>query len=824
MVRLALATVRARVVSFAGVFVALALGVGVIAMMILALWSVGTSVSSGAQRYADAPVVVTKPVVYQLTDADDGDVRKFPIVRPGNLPEQTVTALAKTGRTVEDRSFSARVEDGPGDQVGHAWSSAAFTPYRLAAGHAPRAADEIVVGGGEPSLVGRTVGVTVAGEVGHYKVVGVTDLVWFEDAVFFTDAQAKKLSPGVQAVVAYGKADRIRAAAPGTSVLTGDDRLFAEVQQEGGREQLLDAEGMAGTSLLIVAFVAVFVVVATFAFVVDQRRRELALFRSIGATPGQVRRMVIMEALLLAAFASAVGCAIGSQGTGPLRDFMIDKGIAPAWFQIDFVWPPLIIAFAVGLVSALVGTAAVSWKAGRVKPAEALREATGKRRVLAPVRIVLGLVVLGLGLQKGLSAMDSPLTAMSMQSFFPVPVLIVGGCALLTPLLLRPVLFLASWPLSKLGAGAMIVREGVLFASRRTSSVAAPVVLAIGLGGALLTAPLAAGAAGDADLRAQTKADYTVVAEDGTSISPAAAQKVREVPGTESAVLTFGELRLSDAQKRYIGTLSTWAVDPKALQATHALKVVSGSMNGFGKQQLVLDKETADEFGIATGDKVRAGLPDGTTVNLTVAALTGHSVLGETGYVSADHAAGGDPTRIDVKVTGGGDAAAVAAALRKAVAGQPAEVSPMGEYLDRMRAQKQDQAQLATRIVFGLAMGYALLSIANTLVMAAPGRRRELAALNLTGATRGDALKFVAAETAVAALAGAILGGIAATLVVLAQRVALTELADNFAFSVPWASVIGIAAACGAVAVTVAVFATRFFLRGRLLDLIGKGE
>ncbi len=823
MVRLALATVRARAVSFAGAFVALALGVGVIAMMILALWAVGSGVQSGPQRYAAAPAVVTGPVIYELAD-EDGDPRKFPVVRPGDLPAKTVTAVAATGKAVEDRSFSAVVEDGPGDQVGHPWSAAAFTPYELADGRAPQAPDEIVVGGGEKSLVGKTVEVAVPGGVGEYEVVGVTELVWFEDAVFFTDAEAKRLSPGVQAVVAYGPADSVRTAAAGASVLTGDDRLFAEVEQEGGREQLLDAEGMAGTSLLIVAFVAVFVVVATFAFVVDQRRRELALFRSIGATPGQVRRMVLMEALLLAALASAVGCAIGSQGAAPLQEFMIDRDIAPAWFEIEFVWPPLIIAFAVGLLSALIGTAAVSWKAGRVKPAEALREATGKRRVLAPVRIVLGLALLAFGLQKGASAMDSPLTAMSMQSFFPVPVLIVGACALLTPLLLRPVLFLASWPLGRLGAGAMIVRESVLFASRRTSSIAAPVVLAIGLGGALLTAPLAAGDAGNAGLRAQTRADFTVVAEDGATISPAAAQKVRDVPGAEAAVLTPGELRLSGARDLYIGTLSTWAVEPEALAATQNLKVATGSLDKFDSEHLVLDQETADEFGIEVGDQVTAGLPDGTPVKLTVAALTGHSVLGEQGYVTADHTAGGAPTRIDVTVAEGGDAAAVGAALRAAVADSKVQVAAMDAYLNEMRAEKQDQAQLATRIVFALAMGYALLSIANTLVMAAPGRRRELAGLNLTGATRGDTIKFVGAETAVAALAGAILGAIAAGLVIAAQRIALFELADGFAFSVPWASVAGIAAACAVLAVLVSVVATRFSLRGRLLDLAGKGE
>ncbi|MFJ4712055.1 FtsX-like permease family protein [Streptomyces sp. NPDC088785] len=823
MVRLALATVRSRAVSYAGAFLALALGVGIIAMMTLALWAVGSTDLSGPQRYAAAPAVVTQPVTYRLKD-DDGDPREFPIARPGELPAATVKALAGTGRTVEDRSFSARLADGPGDQVGHPWSTAAFTPYHLASGRAPRADGEIVVGGGDPSLVGRTVRVAVDGAFTGYRVVGVTRLVWFEDALFFTDAEAKKLSPGVQAVVAYASPAEVRAAAGRASVLTGADRLLAEADQEGGRDQLRDAEGMAGTSLMIVAFVAIFVVIATFAFVVDQRRRELALLRTIGATPGQVRRMVLFEALLLAVVASALGCLIGTQGASMLQDFMIDKDIAPAWYEIDVVWPPLVIAFAAGLLSSMIGTVAVSWKAGRVRPAEALREATGRRGALTPVRLVLGVVLLGLGLQKSASAVDSPLTAMSMQNYFPVPVLIVGGCALLTPLLLRPVLFLASWPLSRLGAGAMIVREGALFAGRRTASVAAPVVLALGLGGALLTAPLAAGDAGSAGLRAATRADFTVVADDGATIGDGVRDEVLGLHGVRVAALTPGELRLSGEKDRYIGTLSSWAVDPKALSATQNLKVTDGSLARFGDDQLVLDADTAGEFGIAAGDRVRAGLPDGSAVDLTVAALTGPSVLGETGYVSAAHAAGGAATRIDVSVDRGGDVAAVGAALRKATRGQPVEVAAMGDYLDDLRSGQQKQARLATLIIFALALGYALLAIANTLVMAAPGRRRELAALNLSGATRGDTLKYVAAETGVAAVAGCVLGAVAAGLVVGGQRLALTELAGDFAVVVPWGSILAVAVACAVVAVSVAVVATRFFLRGRLLDLITKGD
>ena len=70
---------------------------------------------------------------------------------------------------------------------------------------------------------------------------------------------------------------------------------------------------MAGLTVfaLLAAFVAIFVVASTFALSVQQRHRELALFRAIGCTPRQVRRMVAGEALLVSIAAVAVAAPIG---------------------------------------------------------------------------------------------------------------------------------------------------------------------------------------------------------------------------------------------------------------------------------------------------------------------------------------------------------------------------------------------------------------------------------------------------------------------------------------------------------------------------------
>ena len=84
---------------------------------------------------------------------------------------------------------------------------------------------------------------------------------------------------------------------PDLRVLTGAKRADAESPENAvSREDIV-----AGLTVFAVlaAFIAVFVVASTFALSVQQRHRELALFRAIGSTPNQVRRMVAGEALFI---------------------------------------------------------------------------------------------------------------------------------------------------------------------------------------------------------------------------------------------------------------------------------------------------------------------------------------------------------------------------------------------------------------------------------------------------------------------------------------------------------------------------------------------
>lgn len=268
----------------------------------------------------------------------------------------------------------------------------------------------------------------------------------------------------------------------------------------GDPGQLSSAQAMAGISTLLGVSVAVFVVAGTFAFATEQRRREIGLLRAVGATPRQVRRMIIAEAALVGLLASGTGCLLGALATPVLRSWMTSHGVAPAWFSVPVTAPPLIIAFAVGVASALAGAAAASWRAARVRPGEALRDAAVGGRVMTGTRWVLGTGLLAGGVFAGRAIIaGSPGSAVILKDDMPALVLVVTGCALLAPVLLRPVAYAATGLLTRAGTGQpavpMVVRQNVLWAGRRTAATAAPVVLALGLAIAMLTLEASASAA-----------------------------------------------------------------------------------------------------------------------------------------------------------------------------------------------------------------------------------------------------------------------------------------------------------------------------------------
>src|SRR3954469_18500718 len=92
------------------------------------------------------------------------------------------------------------------------------------------------------------------------------------------------------------------------------------------------AVAMLGVILGAATFLAGFIISSTFAFTVDQRRRDLALLRLVGGSRGQVRRLLLGEALLLGGLGAGLGVPAGRGVMAVQERLMRAMGFVPPGF------------------------------------------------------------------------------------------------------------------------------------------------------------------------------------------------------------------------------------------------------------------------------------------------------------------------------------------------------------------------------------------------------------------------------------------------------------------------------------------------------------
>ncbi|MER7724604.1 FtsX-like permease family protein [Streptomyces sp. NPDC096323] len=828
MLSLTLRGMRTRWVTFVGSFLALALGVGIIATTGLALAATFDAPRHGPERFAAAPVVVRGED--RLRVRTPSGVRTRELTSPRAVPAELAAALARLGPTVEDRTFpvstgAARLDGDGGATVGHPWPVAAATPYRLSAGRAPAAAGEVVVtaGGGADVRTGDRITVTTAAGTGARTVVGTVRPKGFETAVFFTAAESARISPHLDAVVMHADPAAVRAVVDREdrmAVLTGDDRRRADPDPDRDAEALVSVNALLGTAAGITAFVSVFVVASTFSFAVAQRRREFGLLRTAGATPGQVRRTVYAEALVIGVLASAAGCRLGLLGAPRLASWMTGEGIAPRWFAIgDQNWP-LHTAFWTGLAVALAGAVAASRRAGRVAPAEALRESAVDSGSMPLSRVLAGAAVLLTGaVLLGIALVQDPGSVLKRKTYVTQPMLFIVGFALFAPVLVRPVTrFLAWLPAQLPGATGVLARENASAGLRRTAAVAAPVILTVALAASLMgtTATLAEARATEG--RTQLTADFVVTSGGGDgALSPQFVERVRHISGVVVSASRSTSVTVLEEGTALVGSEAR-AVDPADVGAVSALPVVAGSLADLDDNSLVVNKEWMTT---TVGERVGVWLADGRKVTLRVAAVLSTGTGNNGVYVTPRNAGGAAVDRIDVKAVGGGGPSAVAAQLEAAARGTGAVVATRAGWLAEDHRRTGENTRLGLLMILLIALVYTGIALANTQVMATSDRVRDLAVLRLAGATKAQVLRLVGAEALVVVAVGAVLGGAVAALNLLGVRTALGLLDVHSAVVAPWGTIGSVVAVSALVAVVAAVLPASLALRTRPVELAG---
>ncbi|MET9292496.1 ABC transporter permease [Streptomyces sp. NPDC003077] len=777
---LVLANLRERWSGLLAAFVAVTAGVALVAAALIVHDS---SRPTTRPRLAAASVLV---LPRQATDQNGALADRVPwSPAEAHRLAGELAAVPGVTRVVTDRSFYAQafVRDeplaAPGDtdddataEAGHGWSSAALAPYRLTAGRAPAASREVVVDRSLGLAVGQQVTINLAAGRTGFEVVGTVD----GPGYYFTDAFARARHPGVGVLALLsgrntsveGLADRAgKIVGEGGTALSGDDRAavqpaYAEHRRFLGT-QLLTA--MAALGL----FTTGFVVASMLSLATGMRRREIGLLRMIGASPRQVRRMVLGEAAAIGVLASVAGCGAGAAVASALRNWLVRLDVAPPDLEIHISSWPLLVASAVGVGVSVVGAWAAARTAARVAPLEALRDGAntdrgmgrgrrsaglglsgrgsriagqsvpGRGRRSAGLglwslpgrgRLIVGLFLLGLGVvlavTTALASSDARISAALVTAMA-----LIAAAALLAPVLIAPVSRAVTAPFARSASAVpMLVRADVRAHAGRVASMAAPVIAAVGfavlLTGAVETMRVAYPAADALKLHGQV-----IVTPKGT---PGHSDEIVDAtPPGRSALLSRAFVRRTD------GTLTV--VD--ALGSRDPRWDVPG--------EAVLGRTLAEHLGVRAGQDRPVRMADGRTVTVRIA------------KVLPDDPARGDfvMSRAQLRKH---DPAALTDDIFIPADDRPSTALPGTAVHDATSYALQDyetDARLTDNLALVLvilAVGYSAIAVVNSMAMAAHARRRDFSVLASAGGTVRQLLSFAVSETSLVVAVGAGLG------------------------------------------------------------------
>lgn len=156
----------------------------------------------------------------------------------------------------------------------------------------------------------------------------------------------------------------------GFEIDPGERRLAEQV----GAAVALTTLALSLLSALILALAAVNIARASYAQVAA-RVRELGLLRAVGARRGDVRALLVVEALVAGAVGAAAGILLAAGGAF-LADLLAARLLPPFPFKPDsfflFPWWLVPAAFAAGVLSAVAGAFFPAAAAARLDPARAL--------------------------------------------------------------------------------------------------------------------------------------------------------------------------------------------------------------------------------------------------------------------------------------------------------------------------------------------------------------------------------------------------------------------------------------------------------------------
>lgn len=152
--------------------------------------------------------------------------------------------------------------------------------------------------------------------------------------------------------------------------------LFQAIQMEKRMIALL---------LLLIVFVAAFNIVSTLVMVVTDKRSDIAILRTMGATPASILRIFMVQGVLIGFIGTALGVGLGVTLALTVTDlvawvermlgiqFLSSEVYFISYLPSELVWSDVGLITSAALLISFVATLYPAWRASRTQPAEALR-------------------------------------------------------------------------------------------------------------------------------------------------------------------------------------------------------------------------------------------------------------------------------------------------------------------------------------------------------------------------------------------------------------------------------------------------------------------
>ncbi|NHX02764.1 lipoprotein-releasing ABC transporter permease subunit [Pseudomonas koreensis] len=168
----------------------------------------------------------------------------------------------------------------------------------------------------------------------------------------------------------------------------GEDHYYARdwTRTHGNLYQAIRMEkAMIGLLLLLIVAVAAFNIISTLVMVVNDKKSDIAILRTLGATPGTIMRTFMVQGTVIGVVGTAIGAVLGilaalnvSVAISALEGLIGHKFLNADVYFIDYLpsqvqSQDVVMVCAAALVLSFLATLYPAWRAARTQPAEALR-------------------------------------------------------------------------------------------------------------------------------------------------------------------------------------------------------------------------------------------------------------------------------------------------------------------------------------------------------------------------------------------------------------------------------------------------------------------